>query len=68
MDGLSNSIQDILHDNERVTHEIAKSFVESEFEKYRVAQNRLFESDLTAFLRWRNPPRTLALHDCRMAS
>ena len=29
----------------RVTAEIAKSFAESEFEKYRIVQDRLFESD-----------------------
>ena len=41
---------DILHDSGRVTHEIAKSFAESEFEKYRVVQDRLFESDFDRFL------------------
>jgi hypothetical protein len=29
----------------KVTQEIAKAFAESEFEKYRVVQDRLFESD-----------------------
>lgn len=33
-----------------VTHEIAKAFAESEFEKYRVVQDRLFESDFDRFL------------------
>jgi len=28
-----------------VTQEIAKAFSESEFEKYRIVQDRLFESD-----------------------
>ena len=41
---------DILHDSGRVTHEIAKSFAESEFEKYRIVQDRLFESDFDRFL------------------
>lgn len=41
---------EILHDTGRVTHEIAKAFVESEFEKYRVVQDRLFESDFDRFL------------------
>lgn len=36
---------DILHDTGKVTHEIAKAFAESEFEKYRIVQDRLFESD-----------------------
>lgn len=37
--------EEILHDKGRVSAEIAKSFAESEFEKYRVIQDRLFESD-----------------------
>ncbi len=37
---------EILHDTGRVTHEIAKAFAESEFEKYRIVQDRMFESDL----------------------
>ncbi|MFA5466792.1 MAG: virulence RhuM family protein [Candidatus Izemoplasmatales bacterium] len=36
---------DILHDAGKVTAEIAKAFAESEFEKYRPIQDRLFESD-----------------------
>ena len=41
---------EILHDTGRVTHEIAKAFAESEFEKYRLVQDRLFESDFDRFL------------------
>lgn len=41
---------EILHDTGRVTHEIAKVFAESEFEKYRIVQDRLFESDFDRFL------------------
>ena len=41
---------EILHDTGRVTHEIAKAFAESEFEKYRVVQDQLFESDFDRFL------------------
>lgn len=37
--------EEVLHDKGRVSAEIAKSFAESEFEKYRVIQDRLFESD-----------------------
>ena len=37
--------QEFLHDNGKVTHEIAKAFAESEFEQYRVIQDRLYESD-----------------------
>ena len=36
---------EILHDSGRVTHEIAKAFAESEFEKYRIVQDRIFKSD-----------------------
>ena len=36
---------EILSDKGRVSHEIAKSFAESEFEKYRIVQDRLFMSD-----------------------
>ena len=36
---------EILHDSGKVTAEIAKSFAESEFEKYRIVQDRLFKSD-----------------------
>ena len=37
--------QEILQDNGKITHEIAKEFAESEFEKFRVQQDRIFESD-----------------------
>jgi hypothetical protein len=36
---------EILNDSGKVTAEIAKSFAESEFEKYRIVQDRLFRSD-----------------------
>ena len=41
---------EILHDTGRVTHEIAKAFAESKFEKYRIVQDRMFESDFDHFL------------------
>lgn len=37
--------KDILKDAGKVSHAIAKSFAESEFEKYRIDQDRLFQSD-----------------------
>jgi len=37
--------REILQDAGRVTAEIAKAHAESEFEKYRIVQDRLFESD-----------------------
>ena len=41
---------ELLHDTGRVPHEIAKAFAESEFEKYRIVQDRMFESDFDHFL------------------
>ena len=41
---------EILTDSGRVTHEIAKAFAESEFEKYRIIQDRLYESDFDRFV------------------
>jgi hypothetical protein len=37
--------REILQDAGKVTAEIARAHAESEFEKYRVIQDRLFESD-----------------------
>ena len=41
---------EILHDSGKVTAEIAKSFAESEFEKYRIVQDRLLRSDFDKLL------------------
>lgn len=41
---------EILTDKGRVSAEIAKAFAESEFEKYRVVQDKLFKSDFDKFL------------------
>ena len=38
-----------LHDAGKVSAEFAKSFAESEFEKYRVIQDKLFYSDFDKF-------------------
>ncbi len=46
--------EEILHDKGRVSAEIAKSFAESEFEKYRVLQDRLFQSDFVRLLAQQN--------------
>lgn len=40
----------ILQDAGKVSAELAKTFAESEFEKYRITQDRLFESDFDRFL------------------
>jgi len=37
--------RDILQDKGKISQELARSFAESEFEKYRIVQDRLFESD-----------------------
>ena len=41
---------DILQDKGKVTAAIAKTFAESEFEQYRVIQDRLYQSDLDRFI------------------
>jgi len=40
--------REILQDAGKVTAEIAKAHAESEFEKYRIVQDRLFVSDFDA--------------------
>lgn len=42
--------EEILNDSGKVSAEVAKSFAESEFEKYRVIQDKLFESDFDKLL------------------
>ncbi|PIE79082.1 MAG: cell filamentation protein Fic, partial [Candidatus Delongbacteria bacterium] len=37
--------KEILTNSRKVSHAIAKSFAKSEFEKYRIVQDKLFESD-----------------------
>lgn len=41
--------REILLDNGRITAELAKAYAESEFEKYRIVQDRLFQSDFDRF-------------------
>ena len=41
--------KEVLPDAGKVTAEFAKLFAESEFEKYRVIQDRLFSSDFDKF-------------------
>jgi hypothetical protein len=43
--------REVLQDAGKVTAEIAKAHAESEFEKYRIAQDRLFESDFDRLTR-----------------
>ena len=43
--------REVLQDAGKVTAEIAKAYAESEFEKYRIVQDRLFESDFDRLLK-----------------
>jgi hypothetical protein len=43
--------REILEDKGRVAAEIAKAHAESEFEKYRIVQDRLFESDFDRLIK-----------------
>ena len=43
--------REILQDAGKVTAEIAQAHAESEFEKYRIVQDRLFESDFDRMLK-----------------
>jgi hypothetical protein len=43
--------REVLQDAGKVSAEIAKAHAESEFEKYRIVQDRLFESDFDRLLR-----------------
>ena len=46
---LNSDERPLLTDAGRVTHEAAQEYAETEFEKYRVIQDRLFESDFDRF-------------------
>jgi hypothetical protein len=43
--------REILQDVGKVTAEIAQAHAESEFEKYRIVQDRLFESDFDQMIK-----------------
>lgn len=47
----------VLQDAEKVTAEIAKAHAETEFEKYRIIQDRLFESDFDRMVKKQLPPQ-----------
>ena len=48
--------REILQNAGKVTAEIAKAFAETEFEKYRIQQDRLFESDFDKMIKKQLPP------------
>ena len=58
--------REILKDSGKVTAEIAKSHAESEFEKYRIVQDRLFESDFDRSLRQLESEKTICLKPRQM--
>ncbi|HMS31847.1 MAG TPA: virulence RhuM family protein [Candidatus Saccharibacteria bacterium] len=43
--------RDVLKDAGKVSHELARKFAETEFEKYRITQDRLFESDFDKLIK-----------------
>jgi hypothetical protein len=49
--------REVLQDAGKVAAEIAKAHAESEFEKYRIVQDRLFESDFDRLIRQMEPGR-----------
>lgn len=49
--------RDVLQDAGKVTAEIAKAHAESEFEKYRIVQDRLYQSDFDKLLNGREEKR-----------
>jgi len=49
----------ILNDAGKVSAELAKEFAESEFEKYRIIQDRLFESDFDRFVKLENEVKSI---------
>lgn len=51
--------REVLQDAGHITAEIARAHAESEFEKYRIVQDRLFESDFDRLLKQIEPPHQL---------
>ena len=51
--------RDILQNSGKVTAGIARDFAESEFEKYRIVQDRLFESDFDKMIKSSKLPKKL---------
>jgi len=46
--------REILQDSGKITAKIAKAHAETEFEKYRIVQDRLFESDFDRLIKMHN--------------
>jgi hypothetical protein len=43
--------RDILHDSGKITADAAKEYAESEFQKYRIVQDQMFESDFDRMIK-----------------
>lgn len=42
--------REVLNNSGKVSHKVAESFALSEFEKYRIVQDKLFKSDFDKFM------------------
>ena len=51
--------REILEDNGRVAHEVAKSFAESEFEKFKILEDKKYVSDFDRFILLENEAKEL---------
>ena len=49
--------REVLKNTGKVSHELAKQFAETEWEKYRIAQDHIFESDFDIFINQIDPPK-----------
>ncbi len=47
----------ILKDAGKVSHEVARELAEKEYERYRVIQDRMFESDFDQIIKQITPPK-----------
>ena len=60
---LSSDERPLLPDSGKVSHEFAKQYVETEFEKYRIIQDKLFSSDFDKFNRGEDELPQLPMDD-----
>lgn len=60
---LSSDERPLLPDSGKVSHEFAKQYAETEFEKYRVIQDKLFSSDFDRFNRGEDELPQLPMDD-----
>lgn len=60
---LSSDERPLLPDSGKVSHEFAKQYAETEFEKYRIIQDKLFSSDFDKFNRGEDELPQLPMND-----